>query len=241
MEDDRNRYALWKYELTYFLVACFFAFSLVFLFVRFVDWPVWIEASISVVWVVLVLWFFLETSESFLDFVLSEKQKEEVGFYVVRWKSKEFDSFVGSELIDLYLDNCRVFELFEMDLIRTNNSYVSDYSFLLLSIAKVYEGILKKILVEKGVINESTLLENPSVNVSSYLNPVGNKNISNLLKDKARDKAIPHVIYSTYQECRNQILHYDQHRDSRIKSFDDAKFYQRRILDAIDKAYQTFR
>jgi hypothetical protein len=241
MESDGKGYSLWKYELAYFLTICFFVSGLVFLFVHFVDWFVWVEVSVSVVLVILFLWFFLETSELFLDSVLSEKQKEEAGFYVVRWKSKEFDSFVGSELIDLYLDNCRVFGLFETDPIRANNSYVSDYSFLLLPIAKVYEGVLKKILVEKGVIDESVLLENPSVNVSSYLNPVGNKNISNLLKDKARDKAIPHVIYSTYQECRNQILHYDQHRDSRIKSFDDAKFYQRRILDAIDKAYQTFR
>ncbi len=30
-------------------------------------------------------------------------------------------------------------------------------------------------------------------------------------------------------------------RDNRIESMEDAEFYHRRILHAIDKAYETFR
>jgi len=60
------------------------------------------------------------------------------------------------------------------------------------------------------------------------------------LKDKARNKAIPYIIYSTYQECRNEILHYDSYRNNRI-TLEDADFYIRRIEDAIEKAYLTFK
>ncbi len=241
MENKQEEYGMLKYETYYYLGVILLISGLVFLFLRLVSLPGWLEILVSIFIVISVLSFFIWISDSYFDHVLSNEQKEKAGFYLVRWKSKEFDQFVGSDIVDLYKDSCRIFELFEIDSLRTNDSYVSDYSFLLLPIAKSYEGILKRVLVEKGVISESKLLENPSVNVGAYLNPVGNEKIFNLLKDKARDKAIPHVIYSTYQECRNQILHYDQYRDNRITSFEDAKFYRRRILDAIDKAYQTFR
>ena len=145
----------------------------------------------------------------------------------------------------MYQDSNYLFEFFSLKNSRQNNivkepSIFTDHSFMLLPIAKVYEGVLKKILVKVGVLLDEDLHDKPSVNVGAYFNPTGNDKITRLLKDKARDKVIPHVIYATYQECRNEIFHYDEFRDKRIKTISDADFYRRRIIDAIYKAYDTF-
>lgn len=180
--------------------------------------------------------------EQILDFFLIEELLERLDIYIIKWKSKEFDEFVGRELLELYTDSQNLRENYRSENGSQNILYpLSDYAPLVLPIAKVYEGILKKILVEAKIVSENELLQNPSLNVGKYFNPAGNNKIFNFIKDKSRDKVVPHVIYSTYQECRNQILHYDQYRDNRIVSMEDAEFYVKRILHAIDKAYDTFK
>ena len=158
--------------------------------------------------------------------------------YEVQWLSKEFESFLGQDfeiLNEIYED------YFKLRIALINSKYqLSDYSCMVLPLAKAYEGVLKKILVSSGFITEADLQENPNISINKYFNPVGNNAIFKALKDQARDKAIPYIIYSTYQECRNLIFHYDPYRDNRLKSIGDADFYQRRIDDAIKKAFETF-
>ena len=152
----------------------------------------------------------------------------------INWKSEEFDNFLGRELLELYQDSCDLFENVH------NFDNMSDYSFVLLPIAKVYEGVLKKVLIVIGLTKLADWESNPNLSVSKYFNPVGDSRIFEALEDKARDKSVPHIIYSTYQECRNKIFHYDLHRDDRIKTIKDAEFYKKRIEYAIEKAYETF-
>ena len=164
----------------------------------------------------------------------------ELDLYEVQWLSKDFEKFLGPDFEILYEIYNDYFSLRD----RFSSEYapnLSDYSCMVLPLAKAYEGVLKKILVRAGFINEADLQENPDISISRYFNPVGNNAIFRALKDQARDKTIPHVIYSTYQECRNLILHYDPYRDNRLKTIEDAEFYERRISDAIKKAYETFQ
>lgn len=211
--------------------VCLYFFSL------FTHYSNWIEIPVIAVVDIIVIAILLDKGSAILAFIVPKKYCDDEGFfYSPTWKSKEFDHFIGDELLDLYVDNCNLFDDYQIDRGTSKLSNLSDYSHLVLPIAKTYEGVLKKILIKKKLLKEEDLINNPSINVGGYFNPVGNKSIFNLL----RDKVIPHVIYATYQECRNQILHYDPYRDNRIKSIEDAKFYQRRILDAIDKAYETF-
>lgn len=160
--------------------------------------------------------------------------------YEVQWLSREFENFLGKDfeiLNEIYNDYFRI-----KASLNSNSAYeLSDYSCMVLPLAKAYEGVLKKILVRSGFISEADLQEDPDISINKYFNPVGNNAIFNALKDRARDKAIPYVIYSTYQECRNLIFHYDPYRDNRLKTIDDAEFYYRRITDAIKKAYETFQ
>ena len=152
----------------------------------------------------------------------------------IKWKSENFDTFIGKELLELYQDGCDLFT--DSWKFKT----MSDYSFMLLPIAKVYEGVLKEVLVRIGLTKSADWESNPGLSVSKYFNPVGNEKIFETLQDKARDKTVPHVIYSTYQDCRNKIFHQDSFRDNRIKTVEEADFYRKRIEDAIEKAYETF-
>lgn len=244
MEHDEND-RVFNYKISYFLVVLSIGIGLVFLILNTIRIPSQLEYIIVTVAFIGIFYFCVRTVDSYLDIVLSEEKKNELGFFKVKWRSKDFDKFVGSELIELYQDSNYLFEFFSLKHSPQNNivkepSVFTDHSFMLIPIAKVYEGVLKKILAKSGVIQDGDLFENPSINVGAYFNPAGNDKISCLLKDKARDKVVPHVIYSTYQECRNQIFHYDQYRDRRIKTVSEAEFYRKRILDAIYKAYDTF-
>ena len=234
--------SLGKLNFIFFVGVFILSYAPFILLSRIVNFSTWIEILVIVIAGSILFLILATERDSLFDCVLSHEQKERMGFFIVRWKSEEFDKFVGEELLDLHEDNRALLQSYNP----SNDKSVdivdySDYSFLVLPIAKVYEGILKKILVDGGLLKEDDLFKNPSINVGGYYNPVGNNKIFKLLKDKARDKAVPHVIYSTYQECRNQILHYDQYRDNRIKSYEDAEFYCRRIIYAIEKAYETFK
>ncbi len=230
-----------KIEIIIYIIVLFLLTIIIILFKRIANFPEWVEIPVVLVVITSVIFILVDIDlNKLFDTILNDEQKKKIDFYLVRWKSKEFDEFIGEDLLDLYEDNRSLLQRYSNHHDGTVEEY-SDYSFLVLPIAKVYEGTLKKILVDIGVLKESDLTKNPSINVGKYYNPVGNNKIFELLKDRSRDKSVPHVIYSTYQECRNQIFHYDQYRDNRLDSYDDAKFYCKRILYAIEKAYETFK
>jgi hypothetical protein len=221
------------------ILASFLA-SIIFFFSPF---HILIKLSLYISGTSFFIYLAISNKMQILNLILPKDYKKKIGFeipYVPRWKSKEFDEYVGDDIVDLYYDSVRMLNHF-MDTQNKNVPSLSDYSFIVFPFAKAYEGILKKILVEANLIKEADLLEDPTLPIGNYFNPVGNNAIFNSLKDRTRDKAIPFVIYSTYQECRNQIMHYDSYRDNRIKSIEEARFYIYRIDDAIEKAYKTFR
>lgn len=200
----------------------------------------WIKLSGIIILDLIAIVLLFCFAQRILKYIIPKQYQDEQGFfYTPRWKSWEFDNFIGEELIDLYEDSINIFK----DYKKTEKGLydMSDYSFLVLPIAKVYEGVLKRVLVKTKLLKEEDLLNNPIISVGGYFNPVGNNKIFDRLKDKARDKTVPHIIYSTYQECRNNILHYDSYKDNRIKKIEDAEFYVKRIIHAIDKVYESFK
>lgn len=213
--------------VTIFLCICF-------LIVNFFI-PGWWKLVYSLP-ILFIFMLILSLKDRVLDLIPVEKRLAWGQAKEIKWKSLEFDEFVGDDLYTIYMQSHFLLHR------EKNSDYVysfDDYSFVVLPAAKSYEGVLKKILVHIGLVTEQELLENPGMALNSYFDPVNNKSISSSLKDKARDRAVPHIIYSTYQECRNEILHYDSYRDNKI-TLDDAEFYIKRIDDAISKAYNTF-
>jgi len=147
------------------------------------------------------------------------------------WFSGELDKFLGEELLQLRLDTIKLIR----DIDFSDVSF-SDYSFILLPVAKAFEGFLKKILVNLKLIKLSDLKTDPYIAINKYFNPKDGL-INEYLVDKKRDKTLPSNIFSVYQECRNDILHYDLHRNIAVYSLDQAEFYYDRIEDAIGKCY----
>lgn len=185
----------------------------------------------------LILWIiFIKDNERLFLLLIPKYYREKVGILEINWNSPEFEKFVGKELVELYLDTQKLIKI-----MKNKRNTFSDYSFAVFPLAKAYEGVLKKILVKTGFITKAQLEQDPNISINSYFNPMGNSKITKALRDNARDKVIPYLIYSTYAECRNQILHHDQYRDNRLKTIEEADFYARRISDAIYKAYITFK
>jgi len=147
------------------------------------------------------------------------------------WYGGKLDYFMGNRLLKLRHDTEK--------LLREESMYsihLTDYSFVILPLAKCFEGFLKKLLIHLGLVKESLLVTDPYIAVNKYFNPK-HDSVSSLLKDNKRDKSIPPLIYTVYQECRNNILHYDLHRNTSVNSYEDAQFLAQRIEDAIVKAY----
>ena len=222
--------------LSVLLPSLFFLISYFLLNINF-----WIKLPSIIILDLITTSLLFYFAQEILEYIVPKKYQDEKGFfYNPRWKSWEFDNFIGEELLDLYEDSVKIFEDYNKEIEKSLHN-MSDYSFLVLPMAKVYEGILKRVLVKTKILKEEDLLSNPTINVGGYFNPIGNHKIFDRLKDKARDKTVPHIIYSTYQECRNNILHYDSYKDNRIKNIKDAEFYARRIMHAIDKVYESFK
>ncbi len=177
--------------------------------------------------------------EPLVEYFAANGFKQRIRFektYKVRWLSKEFDEFVGQDLIDLRNDAYALASLWQSS---PSVPTVHDYSFIVVPMSKAYEGFLKKILMRYGVVEELKFAEKPDESINKYFNPKDgtSEKIYIHLRDARRDKAVPHEIFATYQEYRNQLVHYDTHRDTRVSTADDAKFMIRRIETVILRTY----
>lgn len=210
---------------------------LLLLISKFIHLHIIFQILIFITMAGVVLAVISDMQDDFLDLFLSDEAKKLVGFYKVKWRSKEMDIFLGKDILELINDSNTLLKLAK----KNDSGNLTDFSFIVLPYAKAFEGVLKKILVEANILTNDELIANPDISVNKYFNPASNAKILELLRDKKRDKAVPYVIFSTYQECRNQILHYDTYRDLRLKTIEDAEFYIRRIDDAMQKAIQVFK
>lgn len=178
--------------------------------------------------------FFVVIGSFVFLYKFTKFQKKDKELNNFSWKGGNFDKFLGKEILQLRLDTQKLIELNDLE---DNNFY--DYSFIIQPYAKAFEGFLKKVLVELKIVGLEEFKVDPSIPINKFFNPKDGI-VKDNLPDKKRDKAIPSVIFSVYQECRNDILHFDLYRDHRIKDVNGAIFLYRRISDAIEKTYESF-
>lgn len=231
--DTTRKYILTKLTVyaVYYSVVVIFFILLVLLVTLFLK-NIWITLII-IIFSFFIGLYLLDGRNYVLNILLPKGIKKQIDFFFPRWMNREFDEFVGDEIIDLYEDSNFLFsKLKALD-------RISDYSFALLPLVKAYEGILKKILIRIDLVREEDLKVNPHLTVNRFFNAENNKEIINKLKDRVRDKTIPMVIFSTYHDCRNRFLHYDPYAANKLTK-EDAETSTSRILDSIKKAYDTF-
>jgi hypothetical protein len=114
-----------------------------------------------------------------------------------------------------------------------------DYSFIVMPASKAFEGFVKDILYSQSLITKKRYLGsrfrvgkalNPNL---ARDNPGGFENLYDDLTKLTNSEDIPHKLWDTWRQCRNQVFHYFAKREKRITMF-DAKHRLQQILHAIN-------
>lgn len=129
------------------------------------------------------------------------------------------------------------FDLYEREL--ELNSDLSDYSFIIFPLAKVYEGFLKVYFYNLGLIDDRTY-SGTRFRVGRSLNP----DISHARRDEywiyddvanICGKQLARQLWDTWLKCRNRIFHYFPQNNT-VLTLTKVKQYMEEIVDAIDAA-----
>lgn len=118
-----------------------------------------------------------------------------------------------------------------------------DYSFVVFPASKAYEGFLKKLFLDMGLITKDDYF-GKHFRIGKSLNPT--------LPPKYRDddwvyddlvgfckgKSLPDFLWETWRNCRNLVFHWFPNEKKAI-SLGQAKERLQKIVDAIDMAYST--
>lgn len=89
---------------------------------------------------------------------------------------------------------------------------LTDYSFIVFPLSKVYEGFLKFYFFERGLINEETL-KSKRFRIGRALNPdvsFHQQNEQWLYDDVAKScsEEVAREIWNTWLDCRNRVFHF---------------------------------
>ena len=120
-----------------------------------------------------------------------------------------------------------------------SSDYWCDYSFILFSMSKVYEGFLKKLLYEMELIDQQTY-EGRRFRIGRALNPnVAVKhrdqywlydNLSELCGSELADN-----LWMAWTECRNQVFHFFP-GGKKAMSLEEAKNRLEQLADVMSQA-----
>lgn len=116
-----------------------------------------------------------------------------------------------------------------------------DYAFVVFPAAKAYEGFLKKLFFDLGLIDERQF-ESNHYRIGKSLNPElpvkfrGNNWVFGRLIEISHDKNLPLVLWETWKESRNLLFHWFPKHENFI-SLPQAREKMEMIIKAIDKAF----
>ena len=134
--------------------------------------------------------------------------------YIVDHKSKLW-SYLPDELRGLITDG----ENLLVDCQKNPNSKVSDYSYLVFPFSKAYEGFLKNIFLDMGLIREEDFYGDHT-RIGRILNPMfmekGDSVYSKLLTHSPAGRAAAEKLWRIWKRGRNEIFHYFPHNFRRI-------------------------
>lgn len=116
-----------------------------------------------------------------------------------------------------------------------------DYSFVVFSASKAYEGFLKKIFLDLGFITRAEY-EYKYFRIGKALNPELDKKYRS--KESVYDRLVEYcggpelanTLWDTWRTCRNILFHWFPNERNAV-SFEEAKASIRLIIDAIDQAF----
>ncbi len=148
---------------------------------------------------------------------------------------KEFWQYLSPTQKDLILEG-----QYLLKNIISNNAYqFKDYSFIIFPFAKAYEGYLKKLFKDTGLISHLDYI-NDHLRLGKLMSP----NLINRLKERSIYKKIKEKttkdladkIWNTWKLGRNQIFHYFPHNLKSV-GFKEAEKIVNQIIETMKEAY----
>ncbi len=122
---------------------------------------------------------------------------------------------------------------------KDNSQYLVDYSFLVFSMSKAYEGFLKKFLYDFKLINKKTY-EGRRFRIGRALNPAVSKNQRDQywLYDNVVQlcsKKVAQDLWEAWLYCRNRVFHFFP-KDKGLLTYEQALAKIYRLSEAMEQA-----
>jgi len=119
---------------------------------------------------------------------------------------------------------------------------VSDYSYLVFPFAKAYEGFLKKLFLDLGMIKEDEYYGD-DIRIGRILNPNYIKKSKNvfykIVTSNGTKQRIAERLWSMWHEGRNQVFHYFPHNFRKL-SYKEALELIEGLAGAMEDAGSSF-
>jgi len=150
-------------------------------------------------------------------------------------RTSDFWQYLSQNQKDLILEG----QYLMNDIIKDHAYQFKDYSFLVFPFAKAYEGFLKQLFKDAGLISHLDYISD-HLRLGKLMSPnligrLGDRSLYKKIKEKAGQLLVDR-IWNTWKGGRNQIFHYFPHNIKAI-SFDEAEKIVEEILRTMEEAY----
>jgi hypothetical protein len=116
---------------------------------------------------------------------------------------------------------------------------ISDYSYLVFPFAKAYEGFLKKLFLDLGLLKEDEYYGD-DIRIGKILNPSYIHELTSVYKKiqpNRNNKDIAQRLWTAWRKGRNQVFHYFPHNFRKL-SYDESMDLIKELVASMDEAVQ---
>lgn len=118
-----------------------------------------------------------------------------------------------------------------------------DYSFVVFPFAKSYEGFLKQIFFDSGLISRLDYISD-HIRLGKLLSPhlvgrLGEHSLFEKIKNQYGEE-LANTIWTAWKKGRNEVFHYFPH-NIRAVNFEEAKSLIEQILSAMEETYKKLK
>lgn len=154
-------------------------------------------------------------------------------------RTSEFWQYLSQNQKDLIREGQYLME----DIIKDNAYQFKDYSFLVFPFAKAYEGFLKQLFKDSGLISHLDYISD-HLRLGKLMSPnlipkLGEKSLYLKIEKKA-NKDLAEKVWEVWKKGRNQIFHYFPHNLKAI-SYEEATQIIDEIIQTMEESYNQLK
>jgi len=120
------------------------------------------------------------------------------------------------------------------------NSHFTDFSFLIFPFAKAYEGFLKQLCKDTGLISRLDYISD-HLRLGKLLSPIiadklGEHSLYRKI-ERITSPELAELIWRVWKQGRNQVFHYFPH-NIKAPTYDESQYVITSILSTMERAYR---